>query len=430
MVAQKAVRYLISDSDNNFIGEWSDVGTDISLRQEINNAVCNLQVQLARNELTNIVSTDILTTESDEVLTTEDDEFLLADIVASTGIGAGTDLDLNQNVEVNVYYGSFTEMTTEDDEVITTEDDIDLLVEDGQPEGYTIFKGYITDWELDFGDSDTITVSMLNNAAELNHIILKDGTDTKVTYNSMDPSNIVKDIIDYAQTQGANINYTAASIQTTGTTVSYTFNLNTIAECLEKILELCPSDWYWTYNPGTDLYSLKERSTTVDRFFTKQRDASKTTLRRSILGLVNDAYFTGGGDPALLVNTVDAPSQAAWRRGLIKLSDQRVTVQSTAELISQSEIDRYKEPYFVGSVSVNGDHPDPIETIEMGELAGFVNYGNYIDDIELQIVGLTYNVDTVEVDLGRLLPKVTKRIQDIKRNLDTVEQQNNPDAPV
>jgi hypothetical protein len=426
----KTVRYLVSDSDDNFIGEWTDVSNDLSLKREINNAACSLNVNLARNELTQIVSTDVLVTEGDEVLMTEGDEALLADIVGATGIGAGTDLDLNQKVEVNAYYGSFVDLVTEDDEEITTEDDNNLLVEDGAPEGYTIFRGYVSDWDLDFGESDSITVYLLNNGTELNHIILKDGTDTKVVFNSQDPSDIARAVIDYAQTQGAHINYDAASIEDTGTTVSYTFNLNTIAECLQKIVQLCPSQWYWTYDPGNDLYSLKSRPTVPARRFTKQLDANKARLRRSISGLVNEVYFTGGGDPALLVNTVDAPSQAAWRKGILKLSDQRVTDQPTAELLAQSEIDQYKNPSFVGSISVNGNHPDAIETIALGELAGFINFGDYLDELELQIVGSTYTIDTIDLDLDRVLPKITKRIEDLKRNLDTVEQQNNPDAPL
>lgn len=426
----KTVRYLVSDSDDNFIGEWNDVGNDLSLKREINNAACSLNVSLGRNELTQIVTTDVLVTEGDEVLMTEDDEALLADIVGATGIGAGTDLDLNQNIEVNAYYGSFVDLVTEDDEVITTEDDNNLLVEDGAPEGYTIFRGYVSDWDLDFGDSDSITVYLLNNGIELNHIILKDGTDTKVTFNSQDPSDIARAVIDYAQTQGAHINYDAASIEDTGTTVSYTFNLNTITECLQKIVELCPAQWYWTYDPGNDLYSLKSRPSIPARRFTKQLDASKARLRRSIASLVNEVYFTGGGDPALLVNTVDAPSQAAWRRGIAKLSDQRVTDQPTAELLAASTIDQYKDPSFVGTISINGNHPDAIETIQLGEMAGFINYGDYLDELELQIVGSTYNIDTIDLDLDRILPRTSKRIEDIKRNLDTLEQQNNPDAPL
>lgn len=426
----KTVRYLVSDSDDNFIGEWNDVSNDLSLKREINNAACSLNVNLARNELTQIVTTDVITTEGDEVLMTEDDEALLADIVGATGIGVGTDLDLNQNIEVNAYYGSFVDLVTEDDEEITTEDDNNLLVEDGAPEGYTIFRGYVSDWDLDFGDSDTITVYLLNNGIELNHIVLKNGTDTKVVFNSQDPSDIARAVIDYAQTQGAHINYDSASIEDTGTTVSYTFNLNTIAECLQKIVELCPAQWYWTYDPGNDLYSLKSRPSIPARRFTKQLDASKARLRRSIASLINEVYFTGGGDPALLVNTVDAPSQAAWRRGIAKLSDQRVTDQPTAELLAQSTIDQYKDPSFVGTISINGNHPDAIETIQLGEMAGFINYGDYLDELELQIVGSTYNIDTIDLDLDRILPRTSKRIEDIKRNLDTLEQQNNPDAPL
>lgn len=429
-MTQKMVRYLVSDSDDNFIGEWTDVSSELSLRREINNAMSALTVSLGRNELTRIVTTDTLTTESDEVLTTEDDETLLADIVGATGIGEGTDLDLNQNIEVNTYYGTFVDLTTEDDETITTEDDIAIQVNDGAPEGYPIFKGYISDWELDFGDSDTINVTLLNNAVELNHIILMDGADTKVVFNSVDPSDMAKSIIDFAQTQGAHINYDSASIETTGTSVSYTFNMNTIAECLSKVLELCPSDWYWAYDPGSDLYSLKAKGVSPARYFTKQLDASKTRLRRSIAGQVNEVFFTGGGDPALLVRVVDGASQTAWRKGLTKISDGRVTDQTTAELIANSEIDRYKNPSFVGNVSINGNHPTAIETIALGEVAGFINYGDYIDDLELQIVGATYNVDTVDIDLDRIMPRVTKRIEDLKRNLDVLEQQNNPDAPL
>lgn len=429
-MTQKTVRYLVSDSDDNFIGEWNDISNDLSLKREINNAACSLTVNLARNELTQIVTTDVLVTEGDELLTTEDDEALLADIVGATGIGEGTDLDLNQKVEVSTYYGGYAGLTTEDDEVITTEGDDELLVEDGAPEGYRIFRGYVSDWELNFGDSDSVVVYLMNNGVELNHIILKDGDDTKVVFNSEDPSDIARAVIDYAQTQGAHINYDSASIEDTGTTVSYTFNLNTISECLAKIVELCPAQWYWTYDPGNDLYSLKSRPTTPARYFTKQLDASKARLRRSIASLVNEVYFTGGGEPALLVNSVDAPAQAAWRRGIAKISDQRVTNQPTAELLAQSTIDQYKEPSFVGSITVNGNHPEAIETIELGELAGFSNFGDYLDELELQIVGLTYNIDTIDFDLDRVLPRITKRIEDLKRNLDTVEQQNNPDAPV
>lgn len=99
--------------------------------------------------------------------------------------------------------------------------------------------------------------------------------------------------------------------------------------------------------------------------------------------------------------------------------------------MGDSNIDRYKDPEFIGSMTINGEHYDPIEQIGLGELAGFINFGDYIDEnVELQIVGINYNVDSVALDLERILPPVAKRVEDIKRNLDVKDQENNPDAPL
>jgi len=430
-MTQKIVRYRVYSADDDYIGEWKDVTSQVSYKRQINNALCSMQVTLARNELTSTTLTANLTTEADVNITDESDNPLLIDLVAATGIGPGTDLDLNYNVEVMTHYGGYTNLTTEDDVDITTETDLPLEIPDGLPDGLTVYSGYVTDWEISVGDNDDITVDLLNHANELNHIILKDGTDTKVAYLSQDPSDIARSVIDYAISEGARINYTASSIEDTGTTVSYTFNLNTIAECLDKVLELCPSDWYWTYDPGSNLYSLMARPAVANRWLTKKRDVIDLTLRRSLLHIVNTAFFTGGGDPALLVEQNDAASEAAWRKGLTKLSDQRVTVHATAEIMADAEIDRHSEPEYIGSATVNGNHYDPIESIALGELTGFINFGEYVDEnIELQIVGINYNVDSVALELGTVLPPVAKRIEDIKRNLDVLDQENNPDAPV
>lgn len=244
-MTQKTVRYRIYSSDGDYIGEWTDVVSPVSFKRQINNALCSMPIVLARNELTRRYLTDELETESLEVLTDEVDDPLLIDLVAVQGIGPGTDLELNYNIEVSTHYGSYVALETEDDVELETEDDKPVEVQDGLPDGLVIYSGWIADWEASIGDSDTITVYTYNHATELSNIILEDGSgNTKVTYNSYDPSNIAKAVIDRAIALGAHINYTSTSIELTGTTVSYTFNLNTIEECLNKVLELCPADWY------------------------------------------------------------------------------------------------------------------------------------------------------------------------------------------
>lgn len=264
---------------------------------------------------------------------------------------------------------------------------------------------------------------------DLMFTLYKSFSETKIPFNSYDPSNMVKEIIDYANAQGAKIHYDSDSIEMTGTTVSYTFNLNTIKEALDKVLELCPADWYWTYDPGTNLYSLKSRPEVPTRWFTKKRDVTVGKIRKSIARIINKVFFTGGGDPALLVVENDYDSQYANRIGISKVSDQRVTLDSTARILAQSEIARLKEPEWVVNFTVNPKHYTALENISVGDLAGLSNFGYMLDALELQIVGLTYKVDSVDVALGSLLPAFPKRIEDIKRNLDTVEQQYNPTAP-
>lgn len=594
---QKKVRYLVSDSDGNFVGEWKDVVSDVSFKRQINNALSNMDVKLARTELTQSVLTEPLLTEDDEQILTEDDQPILVDLVAGLGLGEGTDLDLNFNVDVVAYWGRYEPLLTEDDQPILTENDEYILVERGAPNGRVIFSGYVADWELDFGEDDTINVPLLNHGNELNHIMLEtedevvidnstfgsnsfgeyagiagggpsdfkqfaqtfqmpatktvnkisffvksgwtggsgfsaqlntgtpagtltpitngsghveitdyidfvrvdvyfdepqsltnattytvvmdaddsktggnptypvnfrmsssyangqayykigstwtsfgsgvdfafilweEGGDTTVPFLSYDPSDIAREVIDFARSRGAHINYSVGSIEDTGTVVSYTFNTNTIKEALDKILELCPADWFWSYDVGNNLYSLKARPESPDRYFTKKKDLIKFKLRRSIRRLVNQVYFTGGGDPALFKKYTDIQARLDWRAGLAKISDQRVTVEGTAEVLSQSAIDRQKDPEYIGSGTVSGDHYDDIEDVLLGDESGFMNYGNFIDNISLQIVGINYKLDTLDVDFETILPPVTKRVEDIKRNLDTIEQQNNPTSP-
>lgn len=430
-MTQKTVRYIVYSADDDYIGEWTDVTSEPTFKRQINNALSSMDVEFARNELTSKTLTDTLDTEADVAITDESDAPLLIDLIAEVGLGVGTDLDLNYNIEVITHYGTYDTLDDEADVPITDESDKPLEIPDGLPDGLTIFTGYVSDWEIDIGGSDTLKASLLSHSVELNNIILMDGTDTKVTYNSYDPSNIAKAVIDYAITQGARIHYDSTSIELTGTTVSYTFNLNTIAECLDQVLKLCPGDWYWTYNPGDNLYSLKARPASRSRWFTKLTDVFVANFRKSIAHIANKVYFTGGGEPALLVVRNDAASQAAWRTGITKLSDQRVVVQSTAEIMADAEIERYTNPSFVGTTTITGDHYDPIESIALGEIVGFSNFGEYIDEnIELQIVGIDYKVDTVDLELDRILPPVAKRIEDIRRNLDELAQENNPNAPL
>lgn len=257
----------------------------------------------------------------------------------------------------------------------------------------------------------------------------KAGGQTTVPFLSQPVESILKQVIDFARSRGARINYTPESIEPTGQIVSYTFNTNTIREALDKILELAPADWWYRYDFGTNTFYLQPRPTTEQRVFTLGKDIIRFKLSRSMENLVNDVYLSGGGTPALFKRVTDITSISDWRRGLKKISDNRVTVDATAIELAQHAIDREGNPIYSAQGRI-GNTDYAIEDVMIGELGGFGGFGTFVDELGLQLVRIKYTPpDYLDIEFEALLPKVAKRIEDIRRNLDELEQSRNPAAP-
>lgn len=588
---QKRFRYRVRSEAGDYLGDWRDVTSDPNYKQEINNIMGSMPIKFARNDLSTQPAVAELLNENDVALTNEDDSPFLIDVSPVTGLGTGTTLDTNVNVEVDSIYGQFEPLLNEDDTPILNEDASMILVEDGYPLGRTIFRGYVPRWELPL-DGTSITSEVRSYAQDLNNIILETedtpyidtgtvsttyrgidgggptdnnilaqtfsmaaqkvvskirlyafagwysdvdfrvniyggtptaygtlygggsgivnrnvidpyvdivfdspitlpigsyffelttsqaktsgnvtypfnvylssaayaggnsyyfygghsgswvndtgtdiafilyeaGADTTVPFLSKDPSQILRSVVDFARSRGAQINYTEDSIQVTETLVSYTFQTNTIKEAIEKVLELCPANWYYFYDFGTDTIYLREASTTPDRWLRKGQSVVSGKIVKTIEKVINDVLFSGGGNPALFKRTREAP-QAGTRRGLAKKSDNRVTSSSTAVILSQSDIDQFRNALYAGEVTITEDGTFYLEDVEVGEMLGFIGFGTLIDGIVVQSVSKEYNPDKMPLSLTYNVPRVNKRVEDIKRNLEVLENVNNPAEP-
>jgi hypothetical protein len=588
---QKRFRYKVRSESGDYLGDWRDVTSDPNYKQEINNIMGSMPIKFARNDLSTQPAVAELLNENDVALTNEDDSPFLIDVSPVTGLGTGTTLDTNVNVEVDSIYGQFEPLLNEDDTPILNEDASMILVEEGYPLGRTIFRGYVPRWELPL-DSTFITSEVRSYAQDLNNIILETedtpyidvstpstnyrgvdgggptdfnilaqtftmaaqkvvskirlyafagwysdvdfrvniyggtptaygtlygggsgivnrnvidpyvditfdspitlpigsyffeltssqaktggnvtypfnvylssaayaggshyyfygghsgswvndtsndiafilyeaGADTTVPFLSKDPSQILRSVVDFARSRGAEINYTEDSIQVTETLVSYTFQTNTIKEAIEKVLELCPANWYYFYDFGTDTIYLREASTTPDRWLRKGQSVVTGKIVKTIEKVINDVLFSGGGTPSLFKRTRETP-QAGTRRGLAKKSDNRVTSSTTATILSQSDIDQFRNALYAGEVTITEDGTFYLEDVEVGEMLGFIGFGTLIDGIVVQSVSKEYNPDKMPVSLTYNVPRVNKRVEDIKRNLEVLENVNNPAEP-
>lgn len=271
----------------------------------------------------------------------------------------------------------------------------------------------------------------LDSGVDLIFTVWEAGGNTTVPMNSMDPTNIFRQIIDYAQTQGAKVRYELEDMPPTYTTVSYTFKGNTIKEALDKALQLLPTDWAYRYDFGTNRLSIFPRPTVPTHTATLGNNIVKFKLKRSIEKIINDVFFSGGQVTTgvnLFIRVSNPASISQWRRGLAKLSDNRVIIDATARLLAQVAIDRGDGPQYSGSLTL-GNTDFPIEEVKVGELIGNAGFGSFVDDLSLQLMSRTYNTDTISGNLETLPAKVAKRIEDIKRNLDLQEQENNPVSP-
>lgn len=270
-------------------------------------------------------------------------------------------------------------------------------------------------------------------------------TQGDTTYPYFDGNTTDTDIYDYAwtgttgkstSTRQMVLGYTGGSIEDVtdtvpGYEVTYTFNVNTMLEVLKKCLELAPADWFFYVDLADNVVTFKPRPTVPDHTFLLGKHILSLSLEKYIEDITNTVYFSGGdtgGGENLFKKYEDAASIASYRRGLKRISDGRVTLEASADILSEGEIDRNKNPRYRSSVTISSYDYD-IRTIKLGDLIGFRNFNNFVDSVTMQVVRIDYRGDQAVLQLDTLLPSVPKRLEDIKRNLSQQEVSDNPDAP-
>lgn len=429
-VERKTYLYKVYSEEGTYLGLWNDVVDELNFNEEINTAGSSTTVELARNS-------DTLGYQVENLL-----DYLGAAILDSSNnpistvnqspnqIGEGSNVNYNNRVDVYVFYGSSDAILDNNGFEILDNNSEALIGTIGSPNGVRIYTGFISDISSRYGSTETTLVTLMSFGYDLDQYVVSSGSNTTVAFNSYDPSDIVRDGLDaFATASDSDISYDASTIDDTGTVVSYTFKLNTYLELLKKSIELAPSDWFFYLDMGSSLINFKGRPSEPDHYFHLGREIESLELRGNIEGVVNDVYFVGAetaGVP-LYKRYTETPA-ARTRRALRRISDSRVSLEDTAELISAGENERNNQILYRSTLRILDKMYD-IESIKLGQLIGFRNFGNYIDTLEMQIVGRRYTPEAVELQLGTLLPKVSKRVEDLSRNLKTAENENVPTAP-
>lgn len=247
-------------------------------------------------------------------------------------------------------------------------------------------------------------------------------------FNSKSPSTIVRDLMDNYQALGGVTQYTDSSIENTATVVSYTFKFNTYFEGLKKAVQLAPANWYF-YVDSSDLTLYFGRiPTTVSHTFTFGKEIIDLDIEYVLDETANVVYVVGAeqsNGTSLVVSDSDTDSIATYGQFLDVVIDNRLTNTSSAELIASNELRAKREPSFQVKVEISAEVYD-ISSIRIGQTVGFRNFKGLVNDLELQVVGKVYKVTSVILHLDTLPPQQNKRLEDIKRNLDSVQTKDTP----
>ena len=382
--------YKVYSSTGAYLSTWDDVITDYQLAEEINTAGSVMEIDIPRKA----------------------DDF-----------GEGQDIDYANKVVVQV-------------------------VDKEAANGLTVFTGYIAKYKSDYR-SDTIHVTLNSYGADLGHIVMESAGNTTIAHNSKDPSQIIKDILD---AYNGDIGYTAGTIDMTGTTVSYTFNTNTVKEGIDKCVQLAPAGWYYYVDQATNLLHFHELANTPDHVVEIGRNIEDLSIEKNIEPIINTLYFSGGGSPVLYKKYTNSTSITNYGVRAFRYKDARVTLTGTADIIANRILQGSPE-ILVEVTIIDSNLNDlgyDIESIKIGETIKIGSSGigasslydvatfdtspydydlTNLSSITFQVTSKTTVGDKLTLSLSTTPPDITKRISDIYRNLKGIENENNPTAP-
>jgi hypothetical protein len=248
------------------------------------------------------------------------------------------------------------------------------------------------------------------------------------TFTATDPGNMVKQALDGYP---GVVSYATGTVDLAGYTLNYPFKLATVLDIIEKARQLAPANYYWYVDVGTQILYFKQTLTTATHKFVIGRHVEDFEVEASIEEIINVVYFSGG--PTAGVNMLklytDQASLATNKRGLARVTDNRVTDATTASTLGEALMDENDEEIFRSEPLVINANTYDISLIKPGDTVAFEGAGNFIDSIIFQVSALDRGEDRAGLTLGKLPLRSDAYVDQIRRDLDNEQTLANPNTP-
>lgn len=250
---------------------------------------------------------------------------------------------------------------------------------------------------------------------------------TKYTLTNFDPTDFARTVIRNYGGEGGVVTYTDESIENTGITISsYTFSTMRVSEMLDLLLTMCPSGFYYTVDPGTNVLTFRKQSTTADHVLQLGVDIDDIGFGASTEELINATYVTGGeiAGENIFVYRDDATSIAANGKELDLLVNLGAEDTSTAQALAQNNVDKNKSEYYETEFTI--DYSKDMTAYAPGDTIGFSGFGTSIDSIIIPIVSTSRSSYQLTGYLGKLPFRQADFLNQTSDQLKQLQTINNP----
>ena len=242
------------------------------------------------------------------------------------------------------------------------------------PQEYLIYRGIIEEYEPALTkDGESVKLQILGPVAQLADMYIRhlqyvnqqpsEDIEEELPYEApTDPSNMMMDIIDYAQSVNPKfmITYTADSINLTDTVVEYTFKGMTIQDCFAKIVDLSPPGWTY-FVDATGLLHFNGPDDMTTHNLRLQVEVMEFSNRFSINDLKNYVIVEGrkdsdesepDGEGTIEYIAFDQDSIDLYGRREERVTDENIKDSRTAEIVGDGKLDELNRPTEQGNALI------------------------------------------------------------------------------
>lgn len=411
-----------------FMRVLTDITDDLTFSQQILTPGTTTTIRLARSAENTIELREPLTDQAGVGYTDQTgDPYVVTSTTANT-VGPDTDIEIGLGVDIFAHYGGYEPLVNEKGEPYVDQDGDPYIVSTGAPMGRRVFSGKIMKYRAHYGDTEYVEATLISHGVELTKgELIKSGTATTVTYPSTEIATIAKSVLD---TNPGRIGYTTGSIDTTGVTPTMKFELNTKLEGIKSLYSQTPDGYFWYVDVGENLLYIKQRNTVADHIFVKGKHLADIDIEKSAEDLRNKVYFVGGdpGSGTLFKVYTDTAAITDSELGVHRITDRRFTLTASAQRYASKVMSEYGRPIWTSTITIPSSVYD-IESIKLGQMVGFRNFGNFVDTQLLQIVGYNYTSTLITLTLGTIQEGMAEIIAGLDEGLSNEQYQQLPTTP-